>query len=226
MGDLRGHCDCGQPRLFYLRRLQLGKTAECREAGILALRRGGCCQAAGQPGTRRPTPVSGPCAGNPGSHPAQRQPDGTASDRMVNRPRSRIPPMRPLRIGGIPPRISSGGRPAALHGTEGRGTAACRATVLPPGIRARVSVEADLVFRRRSPDRQGDRIAFRRGTGPRSAPGPSRVTIDARTPTAAWLMRSTPPEPRPSRACAPMATPGEVGSRLGINRQGAQQCWG
>jgi len=33
-------------------------------------------------------------------------------------------------------------------------------------------------------------------------------TYKAEAPTAAWLMRSTPPEPRPSRACAPMATPG------------------
>ena len=33
-------------------------------------------------------------------------------------------------------------------------------------------------------------------------------TYKTEAPTAAWLMRSTPPEPRPSRACAPMATPG------------------
>ena len=32
MGDLRGHFDCGQLRLiFYLRRLQLGETAEWRK---------------------------------------------------------------------------------------------------------------------------------------------------------------------------------------------------
>jgi hypothetical protein len=54
------------------------------------------------------------------------------------------------------------------------------------------------------------------GTGsPSAAPrvrvprrGPHGSRSASRTPTAAWLIRSTPPEPRPSRAFAPMATPG------------------
>src|ERR1700749_1528802 len=51
--------------------------------------------------------------------------------------------------GSLPGSVGGVARPLYMgpgDGTEGRGTAACRATVLPPGIRARVSVEADLVF--------------------------------------------------------------------------------
>ena len=60
----------------------------------------------------------------------------------------------------------------------------------------------------RPPSRQaGTGSPFSRAIvrAPRRGPHGSRSR--SRTPTAAWLMRSTPPAPRPSRACAPMATP-------------------
>jgi hypothetical protein len=52
MGDLRGHFDCGQLRLFlYRRRLQLGETLDGGKPESWCF----CAAAAGQPGTRRPT---------------------------------------------------------------------------------------------------------------------------------------------------------------------------
>ena len=132
------------------------------------------------------------------------QPDGTGLRRVTQSPQTGLTTTQPGRrtarhfcSSGAnstqPQRVAMKRSMRATHGGDFRQITHCRGDCWSDGEAAW------------SPG--GDRIAFSRAIvrAPRRGHG-SRST--SRTATAAWLMRSTPPAPRPSRACAPMATPG------------------
>jgi hypothetical protein len=106
-------------------------------------------------------------------------------------------------------------------GRRGRGYGEREAAQSPLPRRVLAGWRGRLVAQR------GDRIAFSRATGSRSAPGPSRVAIDVANAGGGLADEI---DAAGAEAVKGLRAYGyswaEIGPRLGITRQAAQQRWG